>query len=89
MQRQKIRLDSMPSTLAQAHEAPMGMRPSSNASLTSWRLFRELAARIYTEVADVDRFHHYEAMAWAAAERSKAEGLRRRMKVASKEPQAE
>jgi hypothetical protein len=88
MQRPKIRLDTMPATLAQAHEALLKVRPSSNAPLTAWRLFRELAARVYTEVADIDRFHHHEALAWAGWERNKADGLRRRMKLANKDQTA-
>jgi hypothetical protein len=86
MQRPTIRLDSMPGTLAQAHEALAKVRPKSTASLTAWRVFRELAARVYTEVADIDRFHHHEALYWAGLERTKADGLRRQLKVATKAP---
>jgi hypothetical protein len=65
-----------PRTLADAHEYLMAARPAVDASPATWLRYRELGARIYTEVADIDRFHHHEAMAWAWAERAKAEKLR-------------
>lgn len=66
----------LPRTMADAHEYLMAARPADGASPATWLKYRELGARIYTEVADIDRFHHHEAMAWAWAERGKAEELR-------------
>lgn len=79
----------MPQTLAQAHEALSKVRPAPNASLSTWRTFRLLAARVYTEVADIDRFHHHEATYWAGMEREKAEQLGRQMLLAKKRGEGE
>ena len=66
----------MPTTLTKAHDLIMKVRPAADAPLTKWLQFREFAARVYTEVADIDRHHHHEAMAWAGIERERAAELR-------------
>jgi hypothetical protein len=66
----------MPRTLTEAHEALMRLRPKNDAPLTAWRKYRELGAKVYAEVADIDRHHFHEAMSWAASEREAAEKLR-------------
>lgn len=76
----------MPQTLAQAHEALSRIRPGRAAPLSTWRAFRQLAARIYTEMADIDRFHHHEALYWAGYERGQAEEITRQLGLASEAP---
>ncbi|HEU5470269.1 MAG TPA: AMED_5909 family protein [Actinophytocola sp.] len=76
---QRTGLTSTPNTLAEAHEALMKIRPARQASLTAWRNYRLLAARVYAEMADVDRFHHHEALYWAQLEREEADTIARKM----------
>jgi hypothetical protein len=80
----KLNLDTMPKTLAAAHDALGEIRPASNAPLSTWRAFRQLGARVYAEVADIDRFHHHEALYWAGIERDQAEQTGRQMRLATK-----
>lgn len=68
-----------PKTLAEAHDLVSKLRPPLDAPLSAWLQFRQHSARIYTEVADVDRYHHHEATYWAAFEREKATAIRRQM----------
>ena len=75
----QFRLDSMPQTLTEAHEALSKVRPGRAASLDTWRAFRQLAARLYTEMADIDRYHHHEALYWASYERTQADEITRQM----------
>lgn len=79
MSTQRMSLTSMPQTLVEAHEALMKIRPPAQAPLSTWRAFRQLAAHVYAEVADTDRFHHHEALYWAAFEREKAETIARQL----------
>ncbi|MGH3862385.1 AMED_5909 family protein [Actinokineospora sp.] len=71
---------TMPKTLSQTHELVMRFRPAYTASPAEWKAFREKAARLYTEIADIDRHHHHEAMAWATSEREKAAEIGRAMR---------
>ncbi|HEU5471340.1 MAG TPA: AMED_5909 family protein [Actinophytocola sp.] len=75
MSSQRISLHPTPKTLAQAHEALMKVQPNRQAPLVAWRAFRQLAARVYTEIADIDRFHHHEALYWAGFEQEKAQAI--------------
>jgi hypothetical protein len=65
-----------PKTLAEAHDLVLTLRPPVGAPASAWLQFRLHAARIYTEVADIDRHHHHEATYWAAFEREKANAIR-------------
>ena len=61
-------------TLLQAHEALGRVRPARTASAAEWEAFHRLASRVYAEVAEVDRGHHYEARGyWAVRERRYAD----------------
>lgn len=62
-------------TLMQAHEALSTLRPSEDASPGLWLEYHQRSARIYAEVAEVDRGHHHEALYWANREQHKAETL--------------
>lgn len=66
-----------PKTLAEAHDMLMKIMPKLDAPPRTWLEFRLRAAQVYTAVADVDRFHHHEAMYWAAFEHRKGDTLRR------------
>ena len=62
----------------QAHEV-MGRRPAADAPLDAWLAYHRRGQALYTEVADVDRFHHHEALYWAERERQSAAEIEARM----------
>ncbi|OQO93023.1 hypothetical protein B1813_13050 [Saccharomonospora piscinae] len=64
-------------TLYQAHLALGAIRPASEAPATEWRRYYLRSARVYAEVAEIDRGHHHEAMYWADRERRLAELIER------------
>lgn len=55
-------------TLKEAHEVLSRLRPKREAPLSEWLTFRRTSAALYTEIADIDRFHHHEALYWAERE---------------------
>ncbi|PWW62135.1 AMED_5909 family protein [Actinokineospora spheciospongiae] len=60
-------------TLQQAHAYLGPRRPVESApALERVAFFRE-SARIYAAVAEIDRFHHHEALYWATREREHAQ----------------
>ncbi|MDQ2883757.1 MAG: hypothetical protein M3Y48_22025 [Actinomycetota bacterium] len=61
-----------PTTLMQAHEALVRIRPSRDASLEAWQSYYQRSAALYAEIAEIDRGHHHEALYWAEREREKA-----------------
>ncbi|WP_252365208.1 AMED_5909 family protein [Saccharomonospora piscinae] len=63
-------------TLMQAHNALVAERPGLQAPAAAWRAYYLRSARVYAEVAEIDRGHHHEALYWADRERRKAEELR-------------
>lgn len=65
-----------PRRLAEAHQFMMDCRPVDEAPVEAWISYRELGAKVYAEVADIDRYHYHEAMSWATNERNTAEKLR-------------
>ena len=69
--------DPAPRTLREAHEILVRLRPApERASLSEWQAFHALSARVYGEVAEVDRGHHHEALNyWAARERQSADEI--------------
>ncbi|OZM73630.1 hypothetical protein CFN78_08875 [Amycolatopsis antarctica] len=71
--------EEVPSTLFRAHEVLLSMRPDPAAPPARWRAFRLYSARIYRQVADVDRGHHHEALYFAQYERDLADELGRRI----------
>ncbi|GAA0225867.1 AMED_5909 family protein [Saccharothrix mutabilis subsp. mutabilis] len=62
-------------TLKDAHEALSRLIPAPNADERVWRTFYLRSARIYAQVAEVDRGHHHEALYWANRERQKGEQI--------------
>ena len=65
--------DGEPVTLRQAHDVLRRQRPDVTASAVRWREFHQRAARVYASVAELDRDHHFEALACAAIERQDAQ----------------
>ncbi|MGH8514977.1 MAG: AMED_5909 family protein [Gammaproteobacteria bacterium] len=62
-------------TLKEAHEVLSRLRPKNGAPLPEWLTFRRTSAALYTEIADVDRFHHHEALYWAEREQEEVNTL--------------
>jgi hypothetical protein len=69
--------DPAPRTLREAHEVLVRLRPApEGAPLSEWQAFHAMSARVYAEVAEVDRGHHHEALNyWAARERQSADEI--------------
>jgi hypothetical protein len=59
-------------TLMQAHEALVGSMPAVGAAPKAWLTYHQHATEVYTEIADLDGAHYYEALACAGVERDKA-----------------
>ncbi|MEV4600463.1 AMED_5909 family protein [Amycolatopsis sp. NPDC049253] len=76
-----------PMTLQAAHNAAIERRPPSNANLTAWVAFHQSNARMYRAVADIDRWHHHEAMYWVGYEERKAGEVSAR--IQAEKPRAE
>jgi hypothetical protein len=57
----------------QAYAALVRIRSSRDAPLEQWRTYYQCSARPYSEIAEIDRGHHHEALYWA--EREKQEEL--------------
>jgi hypothetical protein len=70
---------SVPATLERAHNAVAEVRPAAGEPAWQWLAYHRHAAAIYAEVADVDRTHHHEALAWAGVEREKVAELARQI----------
>ncbi|MEV0678079.1 AMED_5909 family protein [Actinosynnema sp. NPDC050436] len=64
-------------SLKEAHEAVEGLMPAPNASRELWLDFHRRAVGVYERIADVDRWHHHEALYWVSRERAKAEQVAR------------
>ncbi|HEV8556973.1 MAG TPA: AMED_5909 family protein [Actinophytocola sp.] len=77
--RGKGELASMPTSLAQAHEAVSTVQPSGNAPLSVWLAYHRHAAEVYAETAEVDWAHHHEARHWMSLERAMVSELERQI----------
>jgi hypothetical protein len=62
----------MPASLTEAHQALSRMRPSTVAQRAAWLDFHRCAAVVFTDVAEVDRLHHHEALFYAGLARRHA-----------------
>jgi hypothetical protein len=62
-------------TLREAHEVLTKVMPSPDAKPVVWREFYLRSAEVYRRVAEVDRFHHHEALYWANREQEKADQI--------------
>jgi len=70
-----VPVDFAVTTLRDAHDLLHRIRPGSDAPASEWLAFRRRAAQIYVAVADIDRYHHHEAMYWVEHEREAAHEL--------------
>jgi hypothetical protein len=61
-----------PRTLREVHDALVRSRPSRDASLEQWLAYYQRSAVLYAEIAEIDRWHHHEALYWAERELQKA-----------------
>lgn len=66
-------------TLKEAHEALARVRPKQNAPLQAWLTFRQTAVALYTRIADIDRFHHHEALYWVEREQEEVNQIKARI----------
>jgi hypothetical protein len=69
-----------PTTLLQAHEFAVQLRPSRAASAETWLAYHRRMAAMYAEVAEIDRGHHHEAVYWVNRERAHATRLSEQMR---------
>lgn len=70
-------------TLKDAHEAVGKLVPAPDAAPEVWREFHQRSAEVYARVAEVDRWHHHEALYWVNRERTRAEEIARSLAVRS------
>jgi hypothetical protein len=71
---------SKPVLLMEAHELLTRERPSPTASAERWLSYYRRSAAVYTEVAEIDRGHHHEALYWASREERKAHEIEERLR---------
>ena len=64
-----------PRTLKEIHELLMRQRPREGAPLPVWLEYRQRSAKLYAQIADIDRFHHHEARYWAELEQETAKNI--------------
>lgn len=70
-----VPVDFAVTTLRDAHDLIGRIRPGSDAPASEWLAFRRRAGQIYRAVADIDRYHHHEAMYWVEHESEAASEL--------------
>lgn len=68
-----------PRTLAEVYELLRRQSPPQDAPLQKWHDFLRASARLYTEIADIDRRHHHEALACASTEQRAADEVAARI----------
>ena len=83
----KTTTPAMPRTLAEAHEAVAAIRPPRTAPLAELLAFHQRSAAVYTEVAEIDRGHHHEALFMAERERHRAKEIK--TEISSQQPTGE
>ena len=74
-----------PKTLKEAHDVAYKMRPKLDASLQDWLMFRQKSSALYRKIADIDRYHHHEALYWAEREEEEAQEIIAR--ISAEKPQ--
>ena len=63
-----------PTTLMQAHDALVRIRPKRDTPQAAWLAYYRSAA-LYAELAEIDRGHHHECLYWAEREQEKAKEI--------------
>jgi hypothetical protein len=69
-----------PTTLIQAHELLSGERPYADAGPEMWLAYYRRSAAVYAEVAEIDRWHHHEALYWSSREERKVREIEERLR---------
>jgi len=64
-----------PRTLRQAHEALTRSRPRLKAPLEEGLTYYQRSAALYTEIAEIDRGHHHEALHMAEQAQNSAKEI--------------
>jgi hypothetical protein len=74
----RVRLLETPSTLTQARDRLLSIRPARPASVNTerWIDWYRHCAEVYTQVAKTDTDHHDEALAYAARSSKRAKELK-------------
>lgn len=65
-----------PRTLADAHHALANIRPRLDATPQQWLAYHQRSAALYADIAEIDRGHHHEALAFAGQERKSAQKIK-------------
>ena len=81
MIRDKAANHGSPSTLMQAHEDLVRIRPGRDAPLAAWLAYYQRSTALYAELAEIDRGHHHECLYWAERERESAEEVAARIRA--------
>lgn len=68
-----------PTTLAIAHRVLAAAEPPKGAPRSDWVTYYRRSARVYEEVADIDRGHHHEALYWVGRMQRKADEVQRQI----------
>jgi hypothetical protein len=68
-----------PGTLMQAHQELVRIRPSQDASPTTWLTYYQRSASVYEQIAKIDPGHEEEALYWAQRERARADNIAARI----------
>lgn len=71
-----------PTTLMQAHEELVRIRPSRDASSAAWFEYYRRSVSLYEQIAQIDSGHELEALYWAQRERHRAEQIAARIRAA-------
>jgi hypothetical protein len=79
--------ESVPRTLAEAHEVLASVRPRQEAPLADWLAYYQRSTAVFAEVAEIDRGHHHEALAMAERERQLLKEIKAR--ISSQQPVGE
>jgi hypothetical protein len=74
-----------PRTLKEAHDVAYKLRPKLDASLQDWLVFRQKLSALYLKIADIDRYHHHEALYWAEREEKEAQEIS--VRISAEKPQ--
>ncbi len=68
-----------PTTLMQAHEELVRIRPDRDASLKVWLTYYQRSATLYAQIAATDPDHESEARYWSQREQVRARDIQARI----------
>jgi hypothetical protein len=73
-----------PVELSQAHVVLSNERPAAEAGPEVWLAYYRRSAAVYAEVAEIDRWHHHEALYWSSREERKAREIEDRLRKSTR-----